>query len=45
MEYLPEPDFDELLERSSLGSPVARHLQEQGEEIVRSIKDKKSAED
>ncbi|GAA2321444.1 hypothetical protein GCM10010149_88110 [Nonomuraea roseoviolacea subsp. roseoviolacea] len=30
----PIPDFDELIERSTLGSPVAKHLQDLGKQII-----------
>lgn len=33
------PDFDEFMERTTLGSPVMKHLSEQGEEIVRRVKE------
>jgi hypothetical protein len=37
-------DFDELIERSSVGSPAWKHFQEQGEEIVRRVKRRESGE-
>ena len=37
-------DFDELIERSSVGSPAWKHFQEQGEEIVRRVHHRESGE-